>query len=155
MLGSVARGTARDGLEDLAEAIDRELPGDVQVAWDRPVMGGRALLRVTLGGGSPMRLWLDPVHGLAVVRREQSVDDGALRDRVTWTADSFFRTACGIEFPGRVRTVQARGSSAAAELPGTTPRIVHEQSMRCLAFRIDAPAGEVDRSPERWSEQVR
>lgn len=155
MLGSVARGTARDGLEDLAEAIDRELPGDVQVAWDRPVMGGRALLRVTLGGGSPMRLWLDPVHGLAVVRREQSVDDGTLRDRVTWTADSFFRTACGIELPGRVRTVQARGSSAAAELPGTTPRIVHEQAMRCLAFRIDSPAGEVERSPERSVEQVR
>ena len=102
-----------------------------------------------------MRLWLDPVHGLAVVRREQSVDDGTLRDCVTWTVDSFFRTACGIELPGRVRTVQERGPSASAERPGTTVRTVHEQSMRCLAFRIDAPAGDVDRSPERSAEQVR
>jgi hypothetical protein len=154
MLGSVARGTARDGLEDLAEAIDREPAGAVQVAWDAPDEGARALLRVTLGGGSPMRVWLDPGHGLAVVRRAQSVDDGSVVDRVAWTADSFFATPCGIELPGRVRSIQERGP-AAAEHHGAPRRTVHEQAMRCLAFRIDPPAGEVDRSPERWSEQVR
>ena len=154
MLGSVARGTARDGLEDLAEAIDREPAGAVQVAWDAPDEGGRALVRVTLGGGSPMRVWLDPGHGLAVVRRAQSVDDGSVVDRVAWTADSFFATPCGIELPGRVRSIQERGP-AAAEHHGAPRRTVHEQAMRCLAFRIDPPAGEVDRSPERWSEQVR
>ena len=154
MLGSVARGTARDGLEDLAEAIDREPAGAVQVAWDAPEEAGRALLRVTLGGGSPMRVWLDPGHGLAVVRRAQSVDDGSVVDRVAWTADSFFATPCGIELPGRVRSIQERGP-AVAEHHGAPRRTVHEQAMRCLAFRIDPPAGEADRSPERWSEQVR
>ena len=155
MLGSVARGTARDGLEDLAEAIDREPDGGVEVAWDRTSEDGRALLRVTLGSGSPLRVWLDPGLGLAVVRREQSVDDGTVVDRVAWTADGFFRTACGIELPGLVRTIQQRGRSAVAELCGTPRRIVHDQTLRCLAFRIDPPSGEVDRSPERLAEQVR
>ena len=155
MLGSVARGTARDGLEDLAEALRREPAGDVEIDWDTEATPGRPLLRVGIGRASPLRLWLDPAHGLAVVLREQTVDDGVTRDGVRWEASGFLEAASGIELPRAFRSVQTRVPSPSRAAPGTPQRTVLEQTMRCLAFRIDSPLGDSDRAPERAIGRVR
>ncbi len=147
MLGDTSRGTAQGDFHDLADALAGHGPGAVTASWDRDAGAGPGLLRLEVGLGSPMTVWLDPSRGLAPVRRTQVIADARFIDRIEWAAEDFSMLPSGIELPGRCMFVQHRRDSAAP--PGGPERVVYRRDMRKLRFDCGPESREGELSAER------